>query len=841
MKAEVRPKRRPGPPYRERPSGEKIGVAAPPRMLGCLFAPRGVFVTLILLLGLLAQPAMAVSEVTEVIVTGTREKGLKAVDSPAPIQVVDVDALLRTGVTDLDHSLAALVPSFQAQSWGGAQANNTLSARLRGLSPNDTLILVDGKRRHGTANLAVLGGVYGSPFQGGAAADLSFIPVSAIDHVEVLTDGAAAQYGSDAIAGVINIILRHDDHGGAVSATAGQYMDEGGQRASVALNLGLKPSDGGFVNLTLESTDRDHSNRGAIDPRIGDFPELVGTTDYPYVNKIEGDGRQHLTVLAVNVGQDLNGDWHAYGFGTYGYKNAESYEQWRTPAKLPGLYPLGFSPTELLLERDFSVTAGVTGPLPGQWNADLSMTYGRDHADVSSVDSANVSLFLDTGATPTALDAGGFAASQWTTNLDLTRDLDLGLHRPVKLSVGFEARHETYEIFEGSAASRYKEGSQAYPGFTSTDAGSHARDAEAAYIDVAASPVAALDVDLSGRVEHYSDFGDTVVGKATARYDISSRFALRGTASTGFRAPTLAEAYYSATNVSPTTAFVQLPPDSLAARDLGVQSLKPEKSRSLSVGAVAHPAPRLTVTLDLYQIDIDNRIIGSGTVYGTGNPQGAQYDSAAALAAIAANGNQLDQTVGQTGVNIFANGANTRTRGADLVLTFNSVLGAAGRIDWSLAGSYNETKVTKVLQTPAEILPQQLFNLNTLSLLQDASPRMKVVLGALWTLGPWSVNAQETIYGRSSDEQLGDNGIWYSSVITPKAITSLSVARRIGTNVELLFGADNLFNIYPNKRNAALLQSYQRAMDPLAVLQYPTFSPFGFNGGYYFGKVTVRF
>jgi iron complex outermembrane receptor protein len=311
-----------------------------------------------------------------------------------------------------------------------------------------------------------------------------------------------------------------------------------------------------------------------------------------------------------------------------------------------------------------------------------------DDVEVRVEDSANASLYTDTstttakGFTPTSFHAGTWTTTQWTNNLDIAKEFDFGLADPVNLAFGLEQRSESYEIGKGDSASTYKEGSQSYPGFSATDAGKHSRNSWAIYGDVAVQPVTPWKIDLALRFEHYSDFGDTTIAKLTTRYDFSDAIAVRGTISTGFRAPTLAEAYYSATNVSPTSAFVQLAPNSSAARLLQIDTLKPEESINYSVGLVARPLPSMTITLDAYQIELSDRIFGSSSIYGLRNGVVA---SSAVTAAIIANGNVLDPTVTNTGVNIFSNGLDTRTRGVDLVVSYPTDLGEFGRINWTAA------------------------------------------------------------------------------------------------------------------------------------------------------------
>ncbi len=799
----------------------------------------------------------------EVIVTGTRLSGLKAVDSSAPIQLVNSQSLTSTGQTDLRLSLANLVPSYTAQAFGGDTANLTLSARLRGLSSNHTLVLINGKRRHGTSNLAVLGGAY----QGGAAADLNFIPIDSIDHVEVLQDGAAAQYGTDAIAGVINIIMKNASEGGSLNGSVGSYMKGDGETGSGSGNIGTKPTPNSFLNITAESRFHDFSFAGIADQRlINPINPAYSLTNYnnwkniagfPYLNRIAGDARYRLYNLAANSGISIDKDTDFYLFGTYGRKDASAFENYRRPNRISSRLagdnptPNGFSPRERIIEDDYSISGGFKGKLVG-WNYDLSYTYGLDNSQVRTEDSINASLYFDTstatskGISPTSFLAGYLIAGQQTANLDLSREFNVGWASPLTFAWGLEERHETYEIQAGDIPSRYKEGSQSYPGFNTTDAGSHSRDSWSVYGDVAVKPIAQLSLDAALRLEHFSDFGDTTIGKINGRYDFNDKIALRATFSTGFRAPTLAESYYSATNVSPTSAFVQLPPNSAAARLLGIDTLKPEESTNYSAGIVAHPLEDVTATLDMYEIDMKDRIFGSGSLYGL---QGNVAQSAAVTAAIRANGNILDPTVTNTGINVFSNGIDTRTRGADLVVTKPVDYGSYGNVDWSLTGNYNTTKVTKVKAPPVQLAApspnfpkgQTLFGVDTQSYLETAAPKYKLGIGAQYTLDKLTITAKETMYGPASAMiDAAGNSVFFKTEISEKFITDLEVSYKVYSGITLAIGANNLFDQFPDKFTDAFQLACNKGGNTCAT-QYPTYSAIGINGGYYYARARVAF
>lgn len=824
-------------------------------------------VPLILALGTGAACAQtAANALDEVIVTGSRESGITAANSGAPVQILSAAALKAlAGNPDLLAALAQAVPSFTAQAFGNDMAGQTLQARLRGLSCNDVLVLVNGKRRHTAANFEVDGG----PFQGCAGVDLDFIPIDAIDHIEVLTDGAAAQYGSDAIAGVINIILKKNSSGGNVSATYGGYMDGGGDTGDVAGNAGFQPLDNSYFNITGEVHDHGASNRSAIDERVinpanlatypgSNMPEAAG---YPYLGAEEGDAHYDLKLFELNSGFDFPDGVQFYAFATYGDKDARSFQKYRLPGKVAytdpttGVttypFPFGFDPLEASEETDYSATAGIKGLVAG-WRWDLSSTYGRDQFDAYTLNSANAGVYNSTG-NPTPLDYydGHMQTTQWTSNLDVNRDFDAGLAGPLNVAYGLEYRRDSYGIGAGIPISYIDGGAQSYPGFTPTDAGTHYRHVDAVYVDLAAQPIEPLHLDAAGRFERYSDFGSTAVGKLTVRYDFNRQLALRGTVSSGFRAPTLAEEYYSSTNVTPTSAFVQLPPDSPGGRLIGLgNGLQPEHSVNFSVGLVWRPLPGVIGTLDLYHINISNRIVATGNLYGTLNGV-AQQSAPAINAAIAANGNQLDPSVvatGTTGVTLFANGIDTSTQGADLVFNFPSDY-EFGHVNWSVGATLNQTQITKVPATPPQLAGLTLYDATALSDLTDASPRYVLNFGALWTLHRLEVNLVEQVYGKSSEWENddGDNPSnapeYFDSTIGVTPITNLDVSYRLTSHFTVSAGALNLLNRYPDKYNATLLAHYDSFAygDTLGVFQYPMFSPFGIDGGYYYVRGTVTF
>jgi len=840
----------------------------------------------------LAAPAAFAADssgttVEEVIVTGTRTTGVKAANSAAPIQLVGATALTKTGATDLATALTSAVPSLNIDTTGGDMAALSIQAALRGLSPNDTLVLVDGKRRHGTSNLGVDGG---SPYSGSATVDLSFIPVSAIDHVEVLTDGAAAQYGTDAIAGVVNVILKKSGDGGQIVGTGSNHYDDQGAAGSWSLNKGFGLGDKGYVNVSLEEHYQESTTQGFGDTRFqtpsGAFktgqtnPEddnAINAPNSPHENRVAGTPEYNIYNAEFNAAYELTDYAELYSFGTYGYRGAEHYENYRTPSKVSGTtqgpnghvstgttyYPLpvGFDPQEAIRETDYSITGGLRGSVEG-WHYDLSSTYGSDNNQIYVLDSANAQLFPVLAgqskleiAPQTDFYNGAFIDTESTTTLDLDKDFAVGLASPLNVAFGGEYRRDSYTINAGEPSSYFGGGAQSFDGYTPFDQGEHRRTNYAGYIDLAVDPIAGLHTDVAGRYEHYSDFGDATVGKFTARYDFNKMIALRGTVSSGFRAPTLAEEYYSGTNVSPTSAEVQLPANSAAAQVAGFSQLKPEKSTSFSVGFVAHPIDRLQITADFYDIKLSNRIAVTGFIFGTLGPDTL---SQGVLNAIKAKGVTLDSGLSYSGIAAFTNAATTTTTGVDVTANYASDFGDYGHVDWTLGFNYDHTQINSINTLPAAITGtcppanaalcasfdqspgSPILSPSSISALTTETPEEKAILQALWSLDKFTVNARVSVYGPTSEENSvnSESGATFDEKINTTAIFDLDVGYKLTKSIKLDVGANNLFDTIPPK--APTINGKPEDNGRVYSVPYG-FAPWGVTGGLYYGRFTYTF
>ncbi|WP_224017813.1 TonB-dependent receptor plug domain-containing protein [Paraburkholderia tropica] len=754
-----------------------------------------------------------------VVVTGTRTD-TKASKSLTPVDVISAARLQQTGQSNLRDALVQLSPAIVRETYAGDAAVLTDALSLHGLSPDHVLVLVNGKRRHSTANIALDGGLN----EGSTGVDIDMIPVALIDHIEILRDGAAAQYGSDAIAGVINIILKRKSQGGEVQSTTGQTYAGDGLKNTESANLGFNLGDKGFFDLAAEYARQNHTVRTGPDDYFGTYAPGHG-----YYNPIEGDPSSTRESVGFNAGYSLSDDVELYGFGTYAHRNASAYQNYRPPSVLPEIYPNGFTPQETINENDFSVTAGVKGENLFGWAWDLSTTYGGDHANIGMVDSANTGLYDAIGYTPTSFHLSTVSNTQLTNNIDFSRAFQFPLlPAPVQVSFGFEQRRETYTVGAGDPYSYAYGGSQALPGLSPVSAADVSRNVIGTYIDLSTHITPKWQIDLAGRYEHYNDVGDTTNGKISTRYDFTPRFAVRGSVSSGFRAPSLAEEYYTNINESPASASGLLAANSAAAKLIGAQPLKSEQSTNYNVGFVLTPVDNLHVTLDAYQVNIRNRIVLGGTASG-----------ADAIAAMEAAGLSVPSSVPESAVSAsyFTNGASTRTRGIDLMGTWHTGFGHWGAVDWDLGVNLNTTSITH-MATNANGEP--VLNAQQVGWLTTSTPKNKIIIGGTWHRDKWAVTIHETRFGPTSGEEtyiVGPNAFSTTQFIhfenAARYVTDVEVRYDVTKKFQIAVGANNLFDVYPSKL------PYEAQLEGA---QYDAFaSTIGVNGGFYYLRARYQF
>ena len=835
-----------------------------------------------------------------IIVTGTRAVGMQAAEAAAPIQVLSEEAISHVGQPNLNQVLTQIVPSFTAQTQGTDLSSFSLSARLRGLSPNHTLVLVNGKRRHGNGILQVISGA----FQGSAAPSIDLIPPDSVARVEVLQEGAAAVYGTDAIAGVINFILKDEDEGGSFKITGGQYYDSEGELFSASGNMGFKLGEDGFFNLTLFHRRQDYTTVGTGQVQITKPDGTLQSNTPAQWSNLTGDAlsginggqpRTKLTLGFYNMGYDFGGV-ELYSFGDYARREGWAKQGYRHPKRIcyetgnlggsvtaaaynpnicysdTGVW--GMVPLQHVVEDEYSFTVGAKGEFGGGWNYDISGTYGAQKDSIYTEKSAHRELWQESFAaggvaraiTPSSAYDGGFKLAQTTITADIRKEFEIGMASPLTLAFGGEYRKDEYEILQGDAVSTYKTGVQSFPGYKATDAGDYQRSSKAVYLNLIAEPVDRWSADLAGRYEDYTDFGDTAIWKATTRYDFSDAIAIRGTVSTGFRAPTLAEQKYSTINVGPTSAVAQLPAGTPAAALLGFGPLKPEKSKNFSAGVVLRPVPKLAITIDGYLIKIKDRITGTAARNAVLNGV-VQPGAADILNALSAAGIVLDSalfTNGTIGVSSFTNGIDTRTWGIDFSASYPVALDF-GSLNLSLTANYNKTKITD------NKVGYPIFNAASESNIERSNPDYKVVANALFKSGKFSLNLRETFYGKTSvlvrpaftsssagsivipeggfliaDGAGGANQLYFNGVVKATAITDLEAGYDFTDFVKFSVGANNLFNKRPEVPK--LLQGvavpvgvspYQNGAG--AYNSYYGHGPYGTSGGYYYARLDFKF
>ncbi|APO85431.1 ligand-gated channel [Pseudomonas putida] len=767
-----------------------------------------------------------------VIVTGNRGSEKRTVtSSPVPIDVISAKQLQETGKPGLMEALSASVPSLTLPEKTGWDASGMARApNLRGLNAAQVLVLVNGKRRHTSATLNISG-----INAGAAPADLDLIPISAIDHVEVLRDGAAAQYGSDAIAGVINVILKADASGTAVT-TAGQGYDGKKQTVQQSVNKGFEIGRDGIVQLALDARSQNDDNKASANGYSqAEALDRAGKVTYGGY----GTPKINLLTLGYNAELPLQDDLTLYSFSTWSYRKAEQGQNFRLPTIVntittgPNGRPSGYTPTWYIEEYDYQAAFGARG-LAGEWDWDLSSTYGRNEAEQGTWNNQNPSLGE---ATPNHFESGTWVSSQLTSNLDLRRSFEVGLTKPLDFSWGLEQRRDTYQVQAGDWASWADggyckapgncaaSGAQVTNGISPAEAASASRNSYAGYLDVGFNPLPQWYWGAALRYEHYDrNIGATRSGKLTTRYELTPELAVRATVSNGFRAPSLANNLFSARSttygvvdgVYQSINYGVLPVDSAAAKALGAEPLKPEKSTNYSLGLAWQPGERLAFTADAYLINVRDRITLTGTLLG---PEVTQ--------ALLANG--IDST---SGGQYFTNGADTRTKGLDLVGSYDQDLGGAGTVKWTAAFNWNDTEIldykqsVNILGTPYELMNRQARNLLT-----EVQPHTKLILGGNWRLDRYRVNLGLTRYG-SWREVNAANDRSLDREYKARWITDLDAGYQLTKDLEVAIGARNLFDIYPER---------QAPSNKTMVKGYGVYSPYGFTGGYYFGRVTYTF
>lgn len=804
------------------------------------------------------QIAEKAAELDVVIVTGTRVSNRSATYTAAPVDVIGVEQLERTGAPELNQALSINLPSFNFPRPGLADGTDTIRpATLRGLAPDQTLVLLNSKRRHASS----LVNVNGTIGRGSSAVDLNAIPTAAVQTVEVLRDGASAQYGSDAIAGVINVLLRRASEGGGATFSYGQRESEysvpvtpppagatwnppaqitrsvsDGETLSASMWKGFPLGEAGYFTLTAEYKDQERTERGGYDFRQ-QYPLVNGQFDpreagFDRFNAWYGEPELEQKTVFANWGIDHANGARLYGWASYQDRYARSagfYRRALDTRNVIQIYPDGFLPIIAPAVRDGSAAIGYEWSW-GDWFMDSSFVYGRNAMAFTIENTLNASIGP---SSKTVFDAGGFDYDQWVFNFSGVRSLDIdALASPLNVAAGLEARREAYSISAGEPDSyRYggvvlsngtpaQAGSQVFPGFRPSNEVDESRTAVGIYLDLEANLTEKLLGSVAVRVEDYSDFGSNATGKLALRYDINDQFALRGSVQNGFRAPSPQQQYFTATS----TNFINgvpfdittFPPEDPVARALGAKPLDSEDSVNYSLGTVFRVGD-LSVTVDAYRIDVDNRIVLSENL-------------------TAANVRSYLTSLGFIGIGggrFFINGVDTETRGVDVVLNFPLDTASLGHFDFILSGNYNDTKVTRIPATnelsslnPA---PELFGRVNVLTF-EEGTPKDKFGASVNWKQNRLGATLRATRYG---EVLVPGTTPAFDVNLSPKVLVDLEGRVEISDGFQLALGAENLFDQYPD---ALPISSNTTGNTP-----FSNYSPFGRSGRLLYARFSYEF
>ena len=771
-------------------------------------------------------------------VVGSRRQDRTAVESVVPVDIIQVSQLLSTlGQPDVNQMLQYVAPSFNSNKQSGADgADHIDPATLRGLGPDQTLVLINGKRRHQSSLI----NLFGSRGRGNTGTDLNAIPISAIDHIEILRDGAAAQYGSDAIAGVINIVLKSNTNeftgdyltGVRNSTPSSKYnvlkedKPYDGMLSQLNGNYGTKIGDKGFVNVTLDYSKLDHTFRRA-DPTK--FENGV------YRNKF-GDAASENFATYFNSSFSTGENTEIYMFGGYNYRFTDAFAFSRDANEernVLDIYPNGFDPQIQSIITDKSLSIGMKTLISG-WKVDFNNTFGVNNFHYYVDHTLNSSLLAQS---PTRFDAGGFSLAQNTTVLDISR-LFPGVAKGLNVAFGAEHRIETYQIVAGEEAS-YKTyghqifsidgdtifrpgGSQGFPGFQPGNEVKESRSNFGSYVDLELDATKKFTISAAGRVEHYSDFGNTINGKLASRYKFSDNFSLRGSLSSGFRAPSLAQLYFNSTftDIVAGQAIDKIiaKNNSPITRELGIPALKQEVSTNAGLGFTAK-VKALTLTIDAYYVQIKGRIVLTGA-FTSDDP---------------IIGNEL-KSLNIGAAQFFTNAVNTTSKGADAILTYSVSFSGKQNLKFSLASNINNMVIDKIYTNQKLHGKENIyFGLREQYFLLASAPKSKFNFEADYSKGNFFTDLRLTRFGKVKLINWSDNGDNIADpgevdTYNPKITADLSVGYNF-RNFTITLGGLNILNTYPDKHDPGLTES-GGIWDSVQM---------GFSGAFYFAKVGFKF
>ncbi|MGK6343268.1 TonB-dependent receptor plug domain-containing protein [Chryseobacterium sp. DT-3] len=781
------------------------------------------------------------SKIEEVSITGSRNKKRTVTNTPVPVDVIDIKQVSQsTGQIEVNQLLQFSAPSFNSNKQSGSDgADATDPATLRGLGPDQTLLLLNGKRYHQSSLI----NVFGTKGRGNTGSDMNTIPIGAIKRIEVLRDGASAQYGSDAIAGVINVILNDRNHGFEGNAFYGMNLFESpgnkdvvsdhkvdGTTFDFSGNLGTRIGNkGGFGNFTVEFVNKDRTIRNANPEKYSSPRERFG------------DAKSQNIYFFGNVELPLSDGLKFYSRQGFSYRKTNAYAWTRSPdadGNIPEVYPNGFNPIEDTSITDFTFDNGLKFKV-ANWDVDFYNAFGSNRFTYQIDNTINATLGIKS---PTSFNAGGHSLLQNTTGFNASKQFKVleGLN----IALGSEFRYEEFGIIKGEEASYAMYdingnivtpdtpegqlvtnpisgevrpgGSQGFPGYSQEF--NKNRNNFAAYVDTELDITKSWMISVAGRFENYSDFGSTLNGKFATRYAITPQFAFRGSVSTGFRAPSLAQKYYSLqfTNFQGgNLVTIQLAAnDSDLAQTVGIPQLKQETSLNGSAGFTFNSG-KFTATVDGYYIKVKDRIVLTGNF--------TQEDDA--IGQILAD-NHIDQA------QFFTNAIDTSTKGVDIILSYTENIGS-GKLSATLAGNYNEMEITKI-NTSEKLKGKEDVYLSARerAFILASAPKTKVNLNLNYKIDKFNANLQLVRFDKV--KLIGYNGADDYQLYGAKVTTDLSFGYEFSKSFNLTIGSKNLFNRYPTLQTAHVDGNTESGgiFDPVQM---------GFAGRQAFARLNFKF
>lgn len=726
----------------------------------------------------------------EVLVTGNRSKPRTALDSAVPIDNIKTSTVQNTAEASIERALTFSIPSFNSQDQAISDATAGFSpADLRGLGPSRTLVLINGKR----VNQQAQAYLNRTPGKGEVGVNLKSIPLAAVERIEVLRDGASSQYGSDAMSGVMNFILKEDSAFSTFSSGTGITSEGDGFQFNVDYNTTLPFGDGGRINLTFAYTDQEKTNRAgspglsAFDTTTARQNEIDFATDDPTLGMIVGRPDLKQTTIFANITHSLgeNGEFYM----THGYSERwnRSFAYYRFPGWRRDVADvnfltkssedfIGYHPTFEGDIKDFLNIVGVDFDLGNDWKLDMSVTHGKNSIYYTVNRSVNRDYLADNGWSPRSFKPGGYAFSNIIQNADLTKSFG----DKVSFSAGMEYKTEKFEAFSGDPFSRYGGGSDSFAGISLDQEGEWDRNNLAIYSGVDVDFSEDFLISLAGRYENFSDFGTNFSWKAASRYKLSDKSALRASVSTGFRAPSLHQKYLSNTQYIIVSGSDEpllqgtLQNGTPAVRALGIKDLFAETSQNFTAGFTFGNNNGFSGSIDFYNIKVNDRILFSSQISGDGNP----------------SVQELLDDAGVVSVQAWINAGNTKTTGLDFVLNWRG-----DNLDLGLIGNFNETTLESI-DTPSELEGVNIFAREEAGLITNSRPKSKIILTADYSTDRWEMGMYNTHFGNVTVTAPESGGT--DQVLSAKLITDVRLTYKFTPQLTLTGIINNMFDVYPD-------------------------------------------